>query len=109
MPYLLHTSKTGALSPFPVHLPSLHACLLNVHDTYNVLRLVLCSCIRCRRIIPLPAQLEHELNKLMNRVWVDHAGVNMLTDKTLEVHESSLKLVRRGAVSGEQVSCSSGN
>ncbi|EIE19667.1 hypothetical protein COCSUDRAFT_58410 [Coccomyxa subellipsoidea C-169] len=48
---------------------------------------------------PSLLQPEHELNKVMNRIWVDHAGVNLLTDKTLEVHESSLKLVRRGAVS----------
>lgn len=37
----------------------------------------------------------------MKRVWVDHAGVNLLTDKTDDVHESALKLVRKGAVSGE--------
>ena len=78
----------------------------HLHGRYNVLRLVLCSCIRCRRTIPPPAQLEHELNKLMNRVWVDHAGVNLLTDKTFDVHESALKLVRKGAVSGEL--CGSG-
>ena len=59
------------------------------------------SLSRCRRTIFPPAQLEHEPSKFMNRVWVDHAGVNLLTDRTADVHESALKLVKRGAVSGE--------
>ena len=75
--------------------------LSHLRDNRNDLRLVVLFWSRCRRTIPPPAQLEHELKKVMDRVWVDHAGVSLLTDKTLDVHDSALKLVRRGAVSGE--------
>lgn len=56
--------------------------------------------VRCRCSIPPIDELATGLTDLMSRDWVDKEGVNLLTEETLRVHASAMKLVLDGRMSG---------
>ena len=55
---------------------------------------------RCRRRIPAAGDIVPELDMMMQKKWVDEAGVSLLTNGTADAHRAALRIINSGRLSG---------